>query len=85
MERSLQKEDKAMTCVIWKTGETAPGKVTVTLERGPTVLLVKEVPAQVCGPCGEYHLDEHTTRRLYEQAEKALERNAELEVLRYAA
>ncbi len=74
-----------MKCVICKTGETAPGKVTVTLERGATVLLVKEVPAQVCEQCGEYYLDEHTTRRLYEQTEKALERNAELEVLRYAA
>ncbi len=74
-----------MKCIICKTGETAPGKVTVTLERGSTVLLVKEVPAQVCTQCGEYYLDEQTTRRLYEQAEKALERNAELEVLRYAA
>ncbi len=74
-----------MKCVICKTGETAPGKVTVTLERGSTVLLVKEVPAQVCDQCGEYYLDGHTSRRLYEQAEKALERNAELEVLRYAA
>jgi len=74
-----------MKCVICKTGETTPGKVTVTLERAPTVLLVKEVPAQVCDQCGEYYLDEHTTQRLYEQAEKALERNAELEVLRYAA
>ncbi len=74
-----------MKCVICKTGEISPGTVTVTLERGSTVLLIKEVPAQVCTQCGEYYLDEHTTRRLYEQAEKALERNAELEVLRYAA
>ena len=74
-----------MKCVICKTGEISPGTVTVTLERGPTVLLIKEVPAQVCTQCGEYYLDEQTTRRLYEQAEKALERNAELEVLRYAA
>ena len=74
-----------MKCVICKTGEISPGTVTVTLERGSTVLLIKEVPAQVCTQCGEYYLDEHTTQRLYEQAEKALERNAELEVLRYAA
>ncbi len=74
-----------MKCVICKTGETAPGKVTATLERGSTALLVEDVPAQVCDPCGEYSLDEQTTQRLYEQAEKALGRNAELEVLRYAA
>lgn len=74
-----------MKCVICKSGDLLPGTVTVTLERKETVLVIKGVPAQVCTQCGEYYLDETTTLRLYEQAEKALERNAELEVLRYAA
>ena len=74
-----------MKCVICKSGDLLPGTVTVTLERKETVLVIKGVPAQVCTQCGEYYLDETTTQRLYEQAEKALERNAELEVLRYAA
>ncbi len=74
-----------MKCAICKTGDLAPGKVTVTLERDEAVLIVKEVPASVCQQCGEYWLDEETTRRLYQQAERALQRNTELEVLRYAA
>ncbi len=74
-----------MKCVLCKTGDTAAGTATVTLERGRTVLVIKEVPAEVCSQCGEYYLNETTTRRLYEQAEKALTHNAELEVLRYAA
>ena len=74
-----------MKCTICKSGELAPGQVTVTLERKGAIIIVKGVPAKVCQQCGEYYLDEATTRRLYEQAEKALERNAELEVLRYAA
>jgi len=47
--------------------------------------VTKAVPAQVCEQCGEYYLDETTTARLYAQAEKALEGNAELEVLRCVA
>ncbi len=74
-----------MNCVICKTGELAPGHATVTLEREGAIVIVKGVPAQVCQQCGEYYLDEETSSRLFAQAGRALEGNAELEVLRYAA
>lgn len=74
-----------MNCVICKTGTTASGRVTVTLERGDTVVVVKEVPAQVCEDCGEYYLDEAVATRVYSQGEAAVARHAEVEVLRYAA
>lgn len=47
-----------MKCVICKTGETAPGKVTVTLQRDEATVLIKDVPAEVCDNCGEYYLTE---------------------------
>ncbi|MCA9913998.1 MAG: type II toxin-antitoxin system MqsA family antitoxin, partial [Anaerolineae bacterium] len=34
-----------MKCVICKQGDTRPGTVTVTLERGGTTLVFKNVPA----------------------------------------
>ena len=37
-----------MTCVLCKNGVTRPGMVTVTLERGKTVVVVRDVPADVC-------------------------------------
>jgi YgiT-type zinc finger domain-containing protein len=74
-----------MKCIICKTGETRPGRVTVTLQRGETTVLVKDVPAEVCGNCGEYYLDETATRKVYAQAEDAASRHAEVEILRYAA
>ncbi len=37
-----------MKCVICKTGETAPGKVTVTLQRDEATVLIKDVLAEVC-------------------------------------
>ena len=74
-----------MKCVICKMGETSPGAVTVTLERGETTVLIKNVPADICENCGEYYLTEETSERILKQAESAVSNNAEVEILRYAA
>jgi len=74
-----------MNCVICKTGDTRPGTVTVTLQRGETTVLIKDVPAEVCRDCGEYYLDDAVARKIYAQAEDAVNRHAEVEILRYAA
>ena len=74
-----------MKCVICKTGETAPAYTTVTLQRAGTVVIIKEVPADVCQDCGECYLDEAVASKVYAQAEDAVTRHAEVEILRYAA
>jgi len=74
-----------MKCVICKTGETRPGSATVTLHRGETTVVVKGVPAEVCDTCGEYYLEELVAQKLYDQAEEAARRRAEVEIVRYAA
>ena len=74
-----------MTCVLCKNGETRPGTVTVTLERGKTVVVVRDVPADVCENCGEYYLDGSVAQEVYQRAEAAVARNAEVEILHYAA
>ena len=74
-----------MNCVICKTGDSQPGFTTVTLQRGDTTVVIKDVPAEVCRDCGEYYLDETVTRHVYRQADDAVERHAEVEIVRYAA
>jgi YgiT-type zinc finger domain-containing protein len=74
-----------MMCVLCKNGVTRPGTVTVTLERGKTVVVVRDVPADVCENCGEYYLDSPVAQEVYQRAEGAVARNAEVEILRYAA
>lgn len=74
-----------MKCVICKSGSVEPGTVTVTLQRGQTVVVIKEVPGKVCLQCGEYYLDVAVTDRVMSMAEEAVKRNAEVEILRYAA
>ena len=74
-----------MTCVLCKNGTTRRGTVTVTLERGKTVVVVRDVPADVCENCGEYYLDSPVAQEVYQRAEAAVARNAEVEILHYAA
>ncbi len=74
-----------MYCVICKNGQTAPGVVTVTLVRGETTVVIKGVPAEVCQNCGEYYLCEATAQKVYQQAEDAVKRHAEVEIIRFAA
>jgi YgiT-type zinc finger domain-containing protein len=69
-----------MKCTICKHGKTAPGRVTVTLERGKSTLVFKSVPADVCDNCGEQYVSEKTTRRLLQQAEDAIGAGVQVEI-----
>lgn len=74
-----------MKCPICKHGETRPGRSTVTLERGGATLVFKDVPADVCGNCGEAYHSEEVTRDLLRQAEQAASAGVEVKVRKYAA
>ena len=74
-----------MKCVICREGQTAPGQAIVTLQRGESTIIFKNVPAQVCSNCGEYYLSESVTDQLLTRAEAAVQSGAELEILRFAA
>lgn len=74
-----------MTCTICKSGVMKPGRVTVTLQRGESIIVIKNVPAAICENCGEYTLDEQVTAEIMRLAERAVANNAEIEVLQYAA
>ena len=74
-----------MKCTVCKNGEAKPGTATVTLQRGETTVILKEVPADVCDNCGEYFLSSDVTARVLERAEAAVRSGAEVEILRFAA
>ena len=73
-----------MTCFICKTGTPKEGTTTVPLERGETVVIIKDVPARVCENCGEYYISDQVSKRMYARAEEAVKRKVKLEVLHYA-
>lgn len=74
-----------MSCVICKATRVRTGVTTVTLERGATIVIIKEVPAEICDSCGEYYLSQNVTERVMSHAEGAAARNAEVEIIRFAA
>jgi len=74
-----------MKCVICKTGETHPGKTTVTLQRNRSLVVVRDVPAEICEDCGEYYLDDVTAHRVYTDAEQSFQRHVEVEIQCFAA
>ena len=74
-----------MNCVICKTGQISAGTTTITLQRGETTVVIKNVPAEVCDNCGEYYLSEEMTERVLELGESAVKKGVEVEVLRWAA
>ena len=53
-----------MRCIIYKHGETQPGRTTETYELGAGVVVVRGIPAEVCSECGEAYADSETTQRL---------------------
>ena len=73
-----------MKCVICKQGETQPGTTTMTLERGTTTVVFKNVPAEVCQTCGEAYLDAKTTRHLLHIVEEAAHAGVLVQVRSYA-
>jgi YgiT-type zinc finger domain-containing protein len=74
-----------MICTFCQLDELRQGTVTVTLERGRSTIIIKDVPAEVCDKCGEYVLSQPVTNWIWERAQSAVERGAEVEILRYAA
>ena len=74
-----------MTCLICKHGIYAPGFVTVKLERGSAIILIRNVQAEVCDTCSNYLLDQATTRKLLDLAEERFSTGTELEVIKLKA
>lgn len=71
-----------MKCVICKTGTTYKGKTTTTIEKNGSVLVFKEVEAEICDNCGEAYFSIDTTKKLQELAEDAVKKGTEIEVVK---
>ncbi|GAB4022521.1 type II toxin-antitoxin system MqsA family antitoxin [Spirosoma koreense] len=74
-----------MICLTCKVGTPEMGFTTVTLERDGAIIVFKEVPARICPNCGEKYFDSDITNRLLTQAQEAVSKGAELEVIRLQA
>ncbi len=73
-----------MKCAFCKNGDTKLDAVTVTLQRGDTTIIIKEVPADVCENCGEYYLSDENTDKVLRMAEDAVHKGVEVEIMRFS-
>ena len=74
-----------MNCLICKAGTTEAARTTVTIDRDGLLLVIRDVPAQICTNCGEKYFDSPTTDHILATAEKAFASGAELEIVRLKA
>lgn len=71
-----------MNCVICKNGSTETGKVSIVFERGEAVVLIKNVPAQVCNTCGHYYLSSEIAKKILQIAQDAFQKGTELQIIK---
>jgi len=69
-----------MTCVLCKHGTTAPGTATMAFHERDTVMVIRHVPAEVCGNCREAYFDQMTTKRVLSLAEEASKAGVKVEI-----
>jgi YgiT-type zinc finger domain-containing protein len=74
-----------MMCVVCKSGETSHGTQTITYERDGAVIVVQDVPAEVCSQCGAGYITGTTAVALDAQIDAAFRAGATLQIRHYAA
>ena len=73
-----------MKCPICKHGYTQPSTATVTLERGDSTIVFRQVPGEICENCGESFHSADITEALLCQAEAAVAEGVEIDVRKFA-
>jgi len=83
MEKQLSNKDRKMKCVICKHGEIIKGTTTITLERGSSTIIFKDVPAKICDNCGEKYVDDKTTKDLLKKANELIKNGTEVDIRKF--
>lgn len=80
---SERSEPEGACCPVCPAGTLRTGTTTLTIERGKTTILLKDIPPDVCGVCGESYLNEDVSAAVYEKAEEAIDNGAHFGVRRW--
>ena len=74
-----------MNCPLCRNGRLQEGRADTSILREGLVLVVREVPADICDNCGEQFFDADVTDRLLDIADEAAEAGVFVDVRRYVA
>ena len=53
-----------MRCIVCKKGTTQPGTATVSIDKGATIVVIRDVPAEICATCGEEYIAADTMKHI---------------------
>ena len=73
-----------MDCIICKNGKTSTGTDTLTFEMNGHLVIIREVPGDVCGNCGHFYISSDAAIEVQHKVAKAVKDGAELKILKYA-
>jgi len=73
-----------MECLICKNGTTKEGFDTVSFEKEGHLIVIRQVPGEVCENCGHFYIDSAVAVELQKKTKKAIADGAELEIFKYA-
>ena len=82
--RGILKKMSNIECVICKNGTTQKGFDTLTFEKDGHLIIIRDVPGEVCDNCGHFYVDAVAAIELQTKTKKAVADGAELEILKYA-
>jgi len=70
-------------CPLCK-GKRSPGTTTFTVDMGFGVVVVRNVPAQVCTQCGEEWIEDNIAERLEKIVDNARRKQLQVEVMAFS-
>ena len=77
----MSKKDRCPLCA----GHLATGTTTFTVDYGKGVVVVRHVPALVCGQCGEAWIEDEQSKKLETIVQEAKLHSRQFEVVDLAA
>lgn len=72
-----------MNCVLCKANLTK-GNVNHIVDLGEGIIIIKNVPANICEQCGEYYLDTNTALKIESILEDIKKNKAEVFIVNYS-
>ena len=82
MDKRKDKAERIMECFMCK-GKTEKQLVNYIVDMGKTVIIIKEVPANVCTQCGERYFDDEVMEKLEKIIDNVKKIAVEISVVRY--
>lgn len=72
-----------MNCILCKANLTK-GNVNHIVDLGEGIIIIKNVPANICEQCGEYYVDTQIALKLEAIVEEVKKSRAEVLIINYA-